>query len=65
MLAGEDGWQTRLTQLSQSSGMRWELEADEAVSALVAACTGTVPVGVLLDLIAETLVLAPPRSASP
>lgn len=55
MLAGEDGWQTRLTQLSQSSGMRWELEADQAVSALVAACTGTVPVGVLLDLIAETL----------
>lgn len=58
LLAGEDGWQPRVILLSQAGGMRWEIEADEPVSALVAACTGTVPVGVLLDLIAETMGLA-------
>jgi len=57
LLAGEDGWQPRLSQLSQSGGMRWELEVDQAVSAFVAACTGTVPVGVLLDVIAQMLEL--------
>ncbi|HEX2903134.1 MAG TPA: class I SAM-dependent methyltransferase [Jatrophihabitans sp.] len=53
LLAGEEGWQPRLTQLRQSGGMRWELEADDAVCGLVAACTGGVTVGVLLQLVAE------------
>ena len=53
--AAEDpGWQPALSTLSQSGGLRWEVEVDEAVAMLVAAATGAVPTGVLLRLIAES-----------
>lgn len=54
-LLGAHGWQPAMSVLRQSSGMRWELEVDEAVSALVAACSGSVPLSVLLDLIAASV----------
>lgn len=55
MLGGgaEAGWQPALTTLGQTGGMRWELEVDEAVAMLVAACSGQVPAGVVLRLIAS------------
>lgn len=55
LLGGEDpGWQPALSTLSQSGGLRWELEVDEAVAMLVAACTGDIPAGVALRLIASS-----------
>jgi methylase of polypeptide subunit release factors len=48
------GWQPALSTVSQSGGMRWELEVDEAVAMLIAACTGEVPAGAILRLIAAT-----------
>lgn len=51
-LIGPAGWQPALTVLRQSHGMRWELAVDEAVSALVAACSRAVPLAVLLELVA-------------
>jgi len=53
LLAGEDGWQPRLSRLRQSEGLRWELEVDDAVAGLVAACSAAVPVGVLFDVLAD------------
>jgi hypothetical protein len=53
-LLGAQGWQPALSVLSQAGGMRWEVETDDAVAGLVAACSGTVPVGVLLDLVASS-----------
>jgi methylase of polypeptide subunit release factors len=51
-LRSDDGWLTELTQLRQSHGMRWELEADDAIAGLVAACDGTVPLDLLVDMLA-------------
>lgn len=49
---GPDGWQTELTQLRQSYGMRWEIETDDALAGLVAACDGTVPLEVAVGVLA-------------
>jgi hypothetical protein len=49
----QDGWQAALITLAQSGGLRWELEVDEAVAGLVAACSGALPLGVLLRLTAQ------------
>ncbi len=54
-LIGAEGWQPALVQLRRSHGMRWELEVDEAVSGLVAACDGTATLGVLLSVIASAV----------
>jgi hypothetical protein len=54
-LAGKQGWCTEVQHLRQQFGMRWEVEVDDAVAGLVAACTGTVPLGVLLDLLAGSV----------
>jgi methylase of polypeptide subunit release factors len=51
----DDGWQPALTQLRQSHGMRWELEIDEAVAALVAACQMALPLRVVVSLIATAV----------
>jgi methylase of polypeptide subunit release factors len=50
-----DGWQPALTQLRQSRGMRWEIEIDQAVAALVAASQAALPLTVVLSLIAASL----------
>jgi hypothetical protein len=49
------GWQPALSTLRQSHGMRWELEVDEVVAALVAASSQRLPLAVLLELIAASV----------
>jgi len=57
-LLGESGWDPALRLLTQSAGMRWELEVDSAVEMMVAACTGEVPIGLVLELLAGAVGLA-------
>jgi hypothetical protein len=40
---GDGGWASAALRLRQSHGMRWEVETDDAVAALVAGCDGSVP----------------------
>jgi methylase of polypeptide subunit release factors len=47
-----EGWHTVTQQLRQQFGMRWELEVDDALAGLVVACTGAVPLAVLLEVLA-------------
>lgn len=47
-----DGWSGERTRLRQSYGMRWELDSDDTIAGLVAACDGSVPLSVLVDLLA-------------
>ena len=54
-LLGEDGWRTAATQLRQSRGLRWEIEIDEPVAALVAGCSAGAPLGTCIELLAHTL----------
>lgn len=54
-LIDADGWATRTATLRQSHGLRWELEVDEAVAALVAACDGSTPLRVPVAVIAASL----------
>ncbi|MDQ2838213.1 MAG: methyltransferase [Actinomycetota bacterium] len=56
-LIGAEGWQPALSVLRQSHELRWELEIDEAVSALIAACSTATPLGVLFDLVAAAVQL--------
>jgi methylase of polypeptide subunit release factors len=49
------GWRTALSRLRQSYGMRWELEVDDAVAALVAACDGATPLAVPVAVLASSL----------
>jgi len=54
-LLGAEGWQPALVQLRQSGGLRWEIEVDDAVSALVAACTGEAQLGIVLSVLAAAV----------
>jgi hypothetical protein len=55
----EDGaWRTALFQLRQSGGMRWELETDDSVSAVLAACNGQTRLRTALAVLAASLGLA-------
>jgi hypothetical protein len=54
-LVGDDGWITELSQLRQSYAMRWELEVDDAVAAVGAACTGAVALAVPVAVLASSL----------
>jgi hypothetical protein len=49
------GWRTELSRLRQSHGMRWELEVDDAVAAVVAACDGSTPLAVPVAVLASSL----------
>jgi methylase of polypeptide subunit release factors len=49
------GWRTELSRLRQNHGMRWELEVDDAVAAVVAACDGTTPLAVPVAVLASSL----------
>jgi methylase of polypeptide subunit release factors len=51
-LRSDEGWTTELTQLRQSYGMRWELDTDDAVAGLVAACDGAAPLDLLVEMLA-------------
>lgn len=50
---GPAGWEPRLRLLRQSSGMRWEIEVDEAIAALVAGCTGQLSLRALAAVLAH------------
>ena len=50
-----EGWESALVQIRQSHGLRWELEVDETVAGFVAACTGEIPVGTLLELVSSVV----------
>jgi hypothetical protein len=50
-----EGWQQAVVQLRQAGGLRWELEVDDAVAALVAACTGEATLGVVLSVLAAAV----------
>jgi methylase of polypeptide subunit release factors len=49
------GWRTELSRLRQSYGMRWELEVDDAVAAVVAACDGDTTLAVPVAVLASSL----------
>lgn len=55
LLDGGGGWHTALSRLRQSHGMRWELEVDDAVAAVVAACDGRTPLAVPVAVLASSL----------
>jgi hypothetical protein len=54
-LLGAEGWQPAATRLRQSRGMRWELEVDDAISALVAGCGSGAPLRTSVELLAAAL----------
>jgi hypothetical protein len=54
-LVAEDGWRTELQQLRQSYGMRWEVELDDAVAGVIAACDGTIPLAAPIGVLAASL----------
>jgi len=58
-LVSTDGWQPALRRLRQTGGMRWDVEVDELVASLAAACAGTVPLALGVDLLAASLGVAP------
>jgi len=49
------GWQDTGARLRQTRGMRWEVETDDAISALIAGCDGRTPVRTLISLLAASL----------
>jgi methylase of polypeptide subunit release factors len=49
---GPDGWAVGTRRFALDGGLRWVQETDELVAALVAGCTGVLPLGQLLDLLA-------------
>lgn len=53
--AAGGGWRVERSRLRQARGLRWEVETDEALAGLVAACDGRAPLGLLLDVLAAAL----------
>jgi hypothetical protein len=54
VLAGS-GWQDAGARIRQSSAMRWEIEVDDAVAALLAGCDGRTPLEMPVRLLAAAL----------
>jgi SAM-dependent methyltransferase len=52
---GDGGWQDAAAVLRQPDGLRWAVEADEPVAALVAGCDGTVPLEQPVAVLAAAL----------
>ncbi len=52
---GPDGWAPQVRTLRQAGGMRCEIDADPAIAALVAGCTGRATVGELAAVLALSL----------
>ena len=52
---GPGGWADATAQLRQAHGLRWALEVDDAVAALVAGCDGRVPLSRPVGLLAAAL----------
>ena len=53
----DGAWSAAQRQLRQSRGMRWEVQTDEAISALVAGCDGATPLRSMVEVIAALLEL--------
>ncbi len=51
----ESGWSTGPSTLRQSAGLRWEVAVDDAMAGLVAACSGHLPLRVVIELLAAAL----------
>lgn len=54
-LLGPDGWQEASARLRQTHGLRWELEVDDAIAALVAGCDGATPLQQVVAVLAAAL----------
>lgn len=54
-LLGPAGWADATAQLRQARGLRWSVEVDEAMAALVAGCDGTRPLAGLLAVLGAAL----------
>ena len=52
---GVDGWQIVGHRLRQSVGMRWDVETDESMSAIIGALDGSVPLSTPIQLLAAAL----------
>jgi hypothetical protein len=52
---GPDGWAPQVLTLRLGTGLRWEVEADAAIAAFVAGCTGSATVGELAAILARSL----------
>ena len=61
---GPGGWRAADVRLEQESGMRWQVETDAAISAVVAGCDGSTPLGTLLLLLAAASGLEPADAAA-
>lgn len=50
-----EGWSPQVLTLRQGGGLRWEVEADAAIAAFVAGCTGTATVEQLTAVLASSM----------
>ncbi len=55
----DGGWHDVRDVVRQSRGMRWEIEVDDAIAALIAGCDGTTPLAADLAVLAASLHAAP------
>ncbi len=55
LLAPGTGWQTARSRLRQSHGMRWEVDVDDALAGLAAACDGSTPLAAPVAVLAAAL----------
>jgi hypothetical protein len=51
----DDGWVDAGRRLRQLDGLRWEVATDEAITALLAGCTGAAPLRFATGLLADAL----------
>ncbi|HET7530847.1 MAG TPA: methyltransferase, partial [Mycobacteriales bacterium] len=59
------GWQPEAARLVLTAGLRWSLECDDAVAALVAGCDGSRPLGDLVTVLAAATGVAADELAGP
>ncbi len=55
LLSGDAGWATAASTLRQSHGMRWSVDVDDSIAALVAGCDGQRPLRLPLLALAAAL----------
>lgn len=54
-LLGPNGWVEASARLRQTHGLRWEVEVDEAIAAIIAGCDATTPLNRLVAVLAAAL----------
>ena len=52
---GPLGWHSERVQLHQARGLRWEIDCDDAIAALVAGCRGELPLQALIAVVASSV----------